>query len=271
MTDAIKAESGEADLARFYQDCSDNPQKRITVLKARDLIKAALSQPQPSKQPEPVDEPTDATGAKTEGVIRRDGYHIDLTWIRHGVERRRRLYDPLLTPLYPALADLLVYALEDLQPHPSQQAEGWTGSKCPTCKGSGERNSDPMGPCPDCGGTGDEWGILAPSQQAGTEERDRDLFERLDEILIEESPMHPFGCATWEESSRIAIDMAKDRIRALASPATGWPSREEVARIIAPEFWTSWEGFPLGQNEALTKADDILALFHPGDTPEGEA
>lgn len=68
------------------------------------------------------EEPTEARGAKTEGIIRRDGYHIDLTWIRHGMERRRRLYDPLLTPLYPALADLLVYALEDAQPQPSQQA-----------------------------------------------------------------------------------------------------------------------------------------------------
>jgi hypothetical protein len=44
---------------------------------------------------------------------------------------------------------------------------------------------------------------------------DADLFERLDAILVEESPMHPFGCATWEEATRVAIDMAKDEITRL--------------------------------------------------------
>lgn len=39
-----------------------------------------------------------------------------------------------------------------------------------------------------------------------------DLIERLDAILVEQSPMHPFGCATWEEESRIAVDLAKERI-----------------------------------------------------------
>lgn len=47
-----------------------------------------------------------------------------------------------------------------------------------------------------------------------------DICQRLDDILIEQSPMHPFGCATWEEESRIAIDMAKDFIRrATTQPA----------------------------------------------------
>lgn len=56
-----------------------------------------------------------------------------------------------------------------------------------------------------------------------------DICSRLDDILIEESPMHPFGCATWEESSRIAIDMAKDFIRrAVPMEAGAW--REKVAK-----------------------------------------
>ena len=54
-----------------------------------------------------------------------------------------------------------------------------------------------------------------------------ELFQRLDEILVEESPMHPFGCATWMEATQIAIDMAK---RALSRPPVvhGWPEREAV-------------------------------------------
>lgn len=44
--------------------------------------------------------------------------------------------------------------------------EGWTGRKCPTCKGSGQTNTDPIGPCVDCGGTGDEWAALRPQAPA---------------------------------------------------------------------------------------------------------
>jgi hypothetical protein len=43
-------------------------------------------------------------------------------------------------------------------------------------------------------------------------------------------------------------------------------SREEIARIIAPEFWEGWEGYPLGQRDALAKADAILAALRPTDT-----
>lgn len=59
-----------------------------------------------------------------------------------------------------------------------------------------------------------------------------DLFSRLDDILVEESPMHPFGCSTWEESSRIAIDMAKDEITrlraAVAAMQPGWRDMESA-------------------------------------------
>ena len=37
--------------------------------------------------------------------------------------------------------------------------DGWTGRKCPTCKGHG-RNEDETGSCPACAGTGDEYGEL---------------------------------------------------------------------------------------------------------------
>lgn len=39
------------------------------------------------------------------------------------------------------------------------QTEGWTGRKCPTCKGHGVLN-DEITRCNSCGGTGDEYGVL---------------------------------------------------------------------------------------------------------------
>lgn len=50
----------------------------------------------------------------------------------------------------------------------------------------------------------------------------------------------------------------------LASPATGWPSREDVARVVDPEAFIAWEGFPIGQKDAFAKADQILALIAEG-------
>lgn len=40
---------------------------------------------------------------------------------------------------------------------------GWTGLKCKPCKGHGQRYSemhDNDAACPDCGGTGEEWGLM---------------------------------------------------------------------------------------------------------------
>lgn len=108
---------------------------------------------------------TPASAAKGEAVALIEIVEGIRGALNHGTwvdANGRRLKD---TPEWAAF----YVAQRQAQPHPSQQAEGWTGAKCPTCKGSGERNSDPMGSCPDCGGTGDEWGVLAPSQQAGTE------------------------------------------------------------------------------------------------------
>lgn len=45
---------------------------------------------------------------------------------------------------------------------------GWTGRKCEACKGHGERYNqmcDSDARCMNCGGTGDEWGVM-PVQPA---------------------------------------------------------------------------------------------------------
>lgn len=88
-----------------------------------------------------------------------------------------------------------------------------------------------------------------------------DICSRLDDILIEESPMHPFGCATWEESSRIAIDMAKDFIRrAVSMEAVAW--REKVEHIVARAI-TSYEDDPspdctTAKMNAVSEAADAI-------------
>lgn len=38
--------------------------------------------------------------------------------------------------------------------------QGWTGRKCPSCKGTGEDKDNSGYSCPACGGTGDEYGDL---------------------------------------------------------------------------------------------------------------
>lgn len=37
---------------------------------------------------------------------------------------------------------------------------GWTGHDCSTCKGTGENNDDIPSACKNCGGTGEEWGLM---------------------------------------------------------------------------------------------------------------
>lgn len=66
---------------------------------------------------------------------------------------------------------LSVAALPQGEDGPADQHEGWTGARCPSCKGTGELNNDPLGPCPKCGGTGDEWGVVPtpPTPRAMTE------------------------------------------------------------------------------------------------------
>lgn len=50
----------------------------------------------------------------------------------------------------------------------SDVMEGWTGQKCPYCKGTGENLSNPMnsGACNKCGGTGDEYAALSTHPHA---------------------------------------------------------------------------------------------------------
>ncbi len=62
--------------------------------------------------------------------------------------------------------DAALRALLDLQregtPPPSTHLEGWTGNKCEPCKGHGVRMQDgEERSCPDCAGTGDEYGTLS--------------------------------------------------------------------------------------------------------------
>jgi hypothetical protein len=40
---------------------------------------------------------------------------------------------------------------------------GWTGNKCPSCGGHGEKHDGST--CNECGRTGDEWGVM-PTQPA---------------------------------------------------------------------------------------------------------
>lgn len=47
-------------------------------------------------------------------------------------------------------------------PTPSSNVEGWTGNKCEPCEGHGVRMQDgEERSCPDCAGTGDEYGVLS--------------------------------------------------------------------------------------------------------------
>lgn len=46
--------------------------------------------------------------------------------------------------------------------------QGWTGRKCPVCKGKGA--DDDNYSCPACGGTGDEYGELDNEGPAKIEE-----------------------------------------------------------------------------------------------------
>lgn len=65
-----------------------------------------------------------------------------------------------------------------------------------------------------------------------------DLCERLDDVLVEESPMHPFGCATWTEASHIAIDMAKDFIRQSGARAERAEAERDALRKALEPFST---------------------------------
>jgi hypothetical protein len=63
-----------------------------------------------------VKRPATVMGPKTEAVIERKGPFILVTWIKRGVRRERRVYEPMMMKLTPALADVLVMALEGGDP-----------------------------------------------------------------------------------------------------------------------------------------------------------
>lgn len=54
-----------------------------------------------------------ARGPRTEAIAERDGLHIDLTWIRKGIDYSARVYEPTMMDITPALADLLVLSVEE--------------------------------------------------------------------------------------------------------------------------------------------------------------
>jgi len=101
---------------------------------------------------------------------------------------------------------------------------------------------------------------MTPTEPRGGENPHAELFQRLDEILVEESPMHPFGCATWMEATKVAIDMAKD---ALSRPPVvhGWPEREAVARNVNPKAWSKFDRFS-GYADHASKVDQIAWSQH---------
>lgn len=116
---------------------------------------------------------------------------------------------------------------------PAQQpeavaCEGWTGKKCPICKGTGERSTDPIGPCPDCGGTGDEYGPFAspPARKAGDREKvawpeipdQRTRGHPLVEIVREAHDAFLAGAARPTDDSAAFIAR---RILAALTPADG--------------------------------------------------
>ena len=68
---------------------------------------------------------TSAKGPKTEAIATRDGFHIRLEWIRHGVSYSARIYEPMMMDITPALADVLALAVEEpLRKSPANSQEG---------------------------------------------------------------------------------------------------------------------------------------------------
>lgn len=100
--------------------------------------------------------------------------------------------------------------------------------------------------------------MTAPSN-ANTSGLAQDLCERLDAILVEESPMHPFGCSTWEEASRIAIDMAKEVIVTAASAQARIAELEAERDQIAGE--SIWWKAVIGDGE-YTPSGEVPSIKH---------
>lgn len=60
------------------------------------------------------------------------------------------------------LADILRNFADAITPSAETNLQGWTGNKCEPCKGHGVRMQDgEERRCPDCAGTGDEYGALS--------------------------------------------------------------------------------------------------------------
>ncbi len=63
-----------------------------------------------------------------------------------------------------------MYTLKGGEEWRDGKLHGWTGRKCSACKGLGERYisyRDRDCACPDCGGTGEEWGLMPVQPDKG--------------------------------------------------------------------------------------------------------
>jgi len=118
------------------------------------------------------------------------------------------------------------------------EPEGWTGKKCPHCKGTGENLSNPMnaGSCDQCGGTGDEYHHVAPTPP----QVDREAVARI---------IEPHAFKMWHGQYHHCIKNGDD---------------EDFAKRCADSSYKA------ECDEALTKADAILSLLAPTAPAQGE-
>jgi hypothetical protein len=128
-----------AEQSRFIDPDGDD----LTAQDLMDAILVAFGERQakrrpaaaPPSSPSERDAALEAVGAKTEAVIVRNGPHIDVDWWRFGQRFYARVYEPMMLPLSPALADVLALALE--------QRPGLLPMDAPPLKAS---RSDTVGP-----------------------------------------------------------------------------------------------------------------------------
>lgn len=122
-------------------------------------------------------------------------------------------------------------------PAPQPDAKGWTGRKCQRCHGIGEtyrsdRDSD--GPCLDCGGTGEEWGLL----QKPDAQDEKPIWEQIADIgaKIPESELSKFPAADASNelsALRERAERAEAELRWVSDIVCGtglfaWPNRHPV-------------------------------------------
>ena len=155
-------------------------------------------------------------------------------------------------------SDILSYRLSDT---PASAVKGEAVS-CLTCQ-------DTWGECTTCGGSYKNhpiWLALyaqpQPSQQA----------DPVPPEWTGQGTDADFFVPAQTEFSRASQQAVKEG--ALSPPVVhGWPDRAQITSLIVDMTGAGTLGLTNGASIQAAKpiADAILALFHPGDTPEGEA